>query len=113
MHHIILNTDILYRADLLKERDNHLVKEKIIEDQSNTISQLQNLIKEKSFELNKAREDNNFAEEEIVKVNESLVQKHMELEKEVNEKKRLTQKLQVIYFNIRIRLLFKSRQLQY
>lgn len=80
----------------MKEKDNQLLKEKIIEDQSLTINQLQNQLKEKSTKLSMALEDSSFAEEEMIKVNDSLTQKNIQLEQELNEKKLLTQKLKVM-----------------
>lgn len=85
---------------MVKERDNQLLKRKIIDDQSKTISHLQNEIKEKTYELNRAREDSSVAEEEMIKVNDSLIQKNMELEKEHHEKKRLNQKLRVSIYQV-------------
>lgn len=89
------NKEIFDRAELTKEKDNKLLKEKIIEDQSKTIGQLQHQVKEKTNDLNKALEENTLAEEKIIKVNSFLEQKHMELENESNEKNRLAHKLRV------------------
>lgn len=79
----------------MNEKDNKLLKEKIIEDQSKTIVQMQQQIKEKANHLCKALENSSLVEEEMVKVSDDLIQKNMELEKELNEKNRLAQKLKV------------------
>ncbi|KAJ8935171.1 hypothetical protein NQ318_000832 [Aromia moschata] len=75
------------------ERDNQLMKEKIIEDQSQTICCLQLQIKEKISELGKAREETAIAQVEINKINNDLLKTHSELENELNEKEHLLKKL--------------------
>lgn len=82
----------------MKEIDNQLLKEKVIEDQTKTIKELQIQLKAKTNKLNQANEENSLAEEEMVKVNDNLIQKNMELEKELSEKHRLAQKLKVNNF---------------
>lgn len=86
---------LFYRNALSLEKDNHLVKEKIIEDQSQTICCLQYQIKEKMSELSKAREETVIAENEMARINNDLIQKHKSLEKELNEKEQLLKKLKV------------------
>ncbi|XP_023012318.1 uncharacterized protein isoform X2 [Leptinotarsa decemlineata] len=81
------------KVALSREKDNELVQEKIIQDQSQTIANLHSQIKEKISELSRAREESNIAEEEINKINDVLIKKHKELEKEMSEKDHLLQKL--------------------
>ncbi|KAL1489331.1 hypothetical protein ABEB36_014248 [Hypothenemus hampei] len=75
------------------EKDTQLIKEKIIQDQSQTIIDLQREVKEKISELNKAQNDTRYLEEEIEKINEKLIIKHKELDVEIDEKEGLMDKL--------------------
>lgn len=88
---------LFLRTNLEKEIDNQLLKEKIIEDQFSTISQLQLQIKEKTQELSDVKEASSMAEDVLEKVNNNLVQKNIELDREMKEKKRLVNKLRVSY----------------
>ncbi|CAH1154160.1 unnamed protein product [Phaedon cochleariae] len=86
------------RIALEIEKDNKLVKEKIIEDQSQTITGLQVQMKEKLRELSIAKQESNVAEEEIMKINDDLMMKHRELEREMHEKEHLMQKLKKLEY---------------
>ncbi|KAG5882064.1 hypothetical protein JTB14_007726 [Gonioctena quinquepunctata] len=82
---------------LSREKDNEMLKEKIIQGQSQTIADLHNQIKAKMSELSRVREESNIAEDEIVKMNDDLMRKHMDLEREMSEKELLMQKMKVRY----------------
>ncbi|XP_060529526.1 golgin subfamily A member 6-like protein 7 [Cylas formicarius] len=84
------------RRTLSEERDNHLLKEKIIEDQSQTILRLQHQVKDRLYELNKAHSDAKYLEQELMKINEQLHQKHKELDKQMDEKDNLIEKLKIL-----------------
>ncbi|KAF7286358.1 hypothetical protein GWI33_005655 [Rhynchophorus ferrugineus] len=84
------------KSVLTAEKDTKLLKEKIIEDQSQTILNLQKQVKDKMTELNKAQVDTKYLEEEINRINEKLILKHKELDKEIDEKENLIEKLRVL-----------------
>ncbi|XP_057653082.1 leucine-rich repeat and coiled-coil domain-containing protein 1-like [Diorhabda carinulata] len=91
-HLILIDQLREIRKTLNEELDNRLIKEKIIEDQTETITTLQNEIKDKISELNRAREENGAAEEEISSVNEDLSRARKELEEEIARKEILNKK---------------------
>lgn len=72
-----------------------LLKEKIIEDQSQTIINLQRQVKEKMSDLNKAQSETKNLEIEINHINDKLLKKHEELDIEIDEKENLTERLRV------------------
>ncbi|XP_050297120.1 myosin-4-like isoform X3 [Anthonomus grandis grandis] len=81
---------------LNEEKDTQRIKEKIIEDQSQTIINLQSQVKEKVSELKQAHSDTQYLEEEIGKINEKLYKKHQELDQEIREKEDLMEKLTML-----------------
>ncbi|KAJ8932723.1 hypothetical protein NQ314_014418 [Rhamnusium bicolor] len=86
------------KTALSQERDNQLMKQKVIEDQSQTIYCLQYQIKEKMSELSKAREETSIAEEEMSRINNDLVRKHKDLERELDEKEQLLEKMKKLEY---------------
>ncbi|KAH1002764.1 hypothetical protein HUJ04_008820 [Dendroctonus ponderosae] len=75
------------------EKDTQLLKEKIIEDQSQTIINLQTQVNEKMFELNKAQSETKNLEIEINTINDKLLKKHEELDIEIDQKENLMERL--------------------
>nr|CAH7715055.1 unnamed protein product [Callosobruchus chinensis] len=86
------------KVALDSERDNKLVKEKIIEDQSHTIQFLQQQIKDKIAELNRFKEETSVTEQEMMKVSKVLEKKQEELDHEAKEKEQLAKKLRKLEY---------------
>nr|CAI5864875.1 unnamed protein product [Callosobruchus analis] len=86
------------KVALDSERDNKLVKEKIIEDQSHTIKFLQQQIKDKIAELNRFKEETSVTEQEMMKVTKVLEKKQEELDHEAKEKEQLAKKLRKLEY---------------
>ncbi|XP_030764240.1 putative leucine-rich repeat-containing protein DDB_G0290503 [Sitophilus oryzae] len=84
------------KSVLNAEKDTKLLKEKIINDQSQTIINLQKQVREKITELNKAHGDMKYLEDEINSINAKLINKHKELDIEIDEKESLIEKLRVL-----------------
>ncbi|CAH2005561.1 unnamed protein product [Acanthoscelides obtectus] len=85
------------KVALDSERDNKLVKEKIIEDQSHTIQFLQQQIKDRIAELNRFKEETSITEKEMMKVSRILDKKQEELDHESKEKEQLAKKLKNVF----------------
>ncbi|XP_050511542.1 probable DNA double-strand break repair Rad50 ATPase [Diabrotica virgifera virgifera] len=81
------------RMKLNEEIEKRLIKEKIIDDQANTIMQLQHQIKEKIMELNHSKQEIVAAEKEIVGINEDLINTQLELKEQYVKKELLQRRL--------------------
>ncbi|CAG9833806.1 unnamed protein product [Diabrotica balteata] len=81
------------RMKLNEEIEKRLIKEKIIDDQADTIAQLQQQIKEKIMELNHSKQEIRSAEQEIVGINEDLINTQLELKEQYVKKEQLNRRL--------------------
>ncbi|XP_066260800.1 uncharacterized protein [Euwallacea similis] len=88
------------------EKDNQLIKDKIIQDQCETILNLQSQVKQKFQELTQALDVNQYLQREIDKINENLMMKHEELGLEIDENRSLIEKLRGVQIGC---LLFSNK----